>query len=181
MGVSPQTSGPATTSRRRLLLFMALLVVAVGITAAYFLRRRELRRNESGNGGTSIPSAGSGTTDTSSSPRNSRKSVAILGFKNLSGRPNTAWLSTALSEMLTSELAAGEKLLTISGESVARVKNDLSLPETDSLASDTLARVHNNLGSDYVVLGSFLDLGDGSEVGVDLRFRTLPPDKWLPP
>jgi len=101
----------------------------------------------------------------------SRSSVAILGFKNLSGRPDTAWLSTALSEMLTSELAAGEKLLTISGESVARVKNDLSLPETDTLASDTLSRVRKNLGSDYVILGSYLDLGDGSDVRVDLRLQ----------
>jgi len=73
--------------------------------------------------------------------------------------------------MLTAELAAGEKLLTISGENVARVKNDLSLPETDSLAADTLARVRKNLGSDFVVLGSYLDLGDGSEIRVDLRMQ----------
>lgn len=73
--------------------------------------------------------------------------------------------------MLTSELAAGEKLLTISGENVARVKNDLALPETDSLASDTPSNLRNNLGSDYVVLGSYLDLGDGSEVRVDLRLQ----------
>src|SRR2546426_8593571 len=32
-----------------------------------------------------------------------------LGFKNLSGRPDEAWLSTALSEMLTTELAAGDR------------------------------------------------------------------------
>ena len=100
-----------------------------------------------------------------------RHSVAILGFKNLSGRPDTAWLSTALSEMLTTELGAGEKLLTISGENVARVKNDLALPETDSLAADTLARVRKNLGSDFVVLGSYLDLGDGSDIRVDLRVQ----------
>jgi hypothetical protein len=37
------------------------------------------------------------------------------------------------------------------------VKNDLSLPETDTLAADTPPRVRNNLGSDYVVLGSYLD------------------------
>jgi tetratricopeptide (TPR) repeat protein len=51
------------------------------------------------------------------------------------------------------------------------VKNDLALPETDSLASDTLSNLRNNLGSDYVVLGSYLDLGDGSEVRVDLRLQ----------
>src|SRR5687767_10203247 len=30
-----------------------------------------------------------------------RRSVAVLGFKNLSGRADSAWLSTALGEMLT--------------------------------------------------------------------------------
>ena len=38
-------------------------------------------------------------------------SVAVLGFKNVSGRPEAAWLSTALSEMLTTELASDHKLL----------------------------------------------------------------------
>ncbi len=105
--------------------------------------------------------------------RPARQSVAVLGFKNLSGHPDTAWLSTALSEMLTTELAAGENLLTISGESVARVKSDLSLPEQDTLAADTLARVHQNLGSDFVVLGSYLELGSepNESIRVDLRLQ----------
>ena len=33
-----------------------------------------------------------------------RPSVAVMGFKNLSGRPQSAWLSTALTEMLSTEL-----------------------------------------------------------------------------
>ena len=37
-----------------------------------------------------------------------RRSVAVLGFKNLAGREDQAWISTALAEMLTTELAAGE-------------------------------------------------------------------------
>src|SRR5262249_31603309 len=51
-------------------------------------------------------------------PSKTRRSVAVLGFKNLSGRADEAWLSTALSEMLTTELAAGEKLRTIPEENV---------------------------------------------------------------
>ena len=34
-----------------------------------------------------------------------RRSVAVLGFKDLSGRPATAWLSPALAEMLSTEQA----------------------------------------------------------------------------
>ena len=37
-----------------------------------------------------------------------RRSFAVLGLKNLSGKRDEAWLSTALSEMLATELAAGE-------------------------------------------------------------------------
>src|SRR4029077_13483310 len=52
----------------------------------------------------------------SNQPVKMRRSVAVLGFKNLSQRQDAAWLSTSLAEMLTTELGAGEKLRTISGE-----------------------------------------------------------------
>src|SRR5713226_4345202 len=94
-----------------------------------------------------------------------RRSVAVLGFKNVSGRAEAAWISPALSEMLTTELAAGEKLRTISGENVARAKADLSISDSDGLATDTLQRVSKNLGSDLVVLGSYVDLGQEAEIG----------------
>ncbi|HKD39336.1 MAG TPA: serine/threonine-protein kinase, partial [Myxococcaceae bacterium] len=40
-------------------------------------------------------------TDVPAAASKSRRSVAVLGFKNLSGRPEEAWFSSALSEMLT--------------------------------------------------------------------------------
>jgi TolB-like protein/Tfp pilus assembly protein PilF len=102
-----------------------------------------------------------------------RRSVAVLGFRNTSGRAEAAWLSTGLSEMLTTELGTGEHLRTVAEENVARAKLDLSLSDADSLAKDTLTRVRNNLGTDYVVLGSFVDLGKdaGGQVRVDMRLQ----------
>jgi serine/threonine protein kinase len=47
-----------------------------------------------------------------------RPTIAVLGFKNLSGKPEVAWISPALSQMLSTELTAGEKLLTIPSEEV---------------------------------------------------------------
>jgi hypothetical protein len=38
--------------------------------------------------------------------RSGRQVVAVLGLKNVAGRPEAAWLETALAEMLTTELAA---------------------------------------------------------------------------
>jgi TolB-like protein len=102
-----------------------------------------------------------------------RPSVAVLGFKNLSGRADSGWVSTALAEMLTTELAAGGGLRTIPGEKVANVKNDLSLPEADALTRETLVRARRNLGSDYVILGSYLDLGGNGnqQIRLDVKLQ----------
>jgi eukaryotic-like serine/threonine-protein kinase len=99
-----------------------------------------------------------------------RRSVAVLGFKNLSGNPEKSWLSTALSEMLTTELSQGDQLRTIPGESVAQMKLSLSLPEAESFSQKTLERIRQNLGSDDVILGSYLPLGDGL-LRLDLRLQ----------
>jgi serine/threonine protein kinase/tetratricopeptide (TPR) repeat protein len=112
-------------------------------------------------------------TGSTSLPPGSRRSVAVLGFKNLSARPDTAWISTALSEMLATELGAGEQLRTVSGETVARMKTDLVLSDMDSLAPDSLQRVRRYLNTDFVVLGSYLDLGQGAkgQIRLDLRMQ----------
>jgi TolB-like protein len=102
-----------------------------------------------------------------------RRSVALLGFKNLSGRAERAWLSVALAEMLSTELAAGGKLRTIPGENVARMKIELALTDAESLAPDTLGRIRANVGTDLVVLGAYLALGDkgGQKIRLDLRVQ----------
>src|SRR5262249_1582029 len=102
----------------------------------------------------------------------SRPSIAVLSFKNLTGQADAAWLATALSEMLTTELAAGEKLRAIPGENVARMSTELSLPESGSFNSDTLSRIRNYLGADVVIDGSYLVLnGNPTKVRMDLRLH----------
>ena len=108
--------------------------------------------------------------EAASSQVSRRRTIAVLGFQNLSGKPEQSWLSTALSEMLTTELSQGDQLRTIPGESVAQMKLSLSLKDADSYGRETLNRIRQNLGSDNVVLGSYLSLGDG-QVRVDLRLQ----------
>ena len=102
-----------------------------------------------------------------------RTAVAVLGFKNLSGREDEAWISTALSEMLDAQLAAWQQLRVVSSEDVARMKIDLSLPAADSFSRDTLRKIRTHLGSDIVVLGSYLDTGKdtGGKIRVDVRLQ----------
>jgi serine/threonine protein kinase/tetratricopeptide (TPR) repeat protein/TolB-like protein len=102
-----------------------------------------------------------------------RRSVAILGFKNLSGRSETAWLSTAFSEMLATELAAGEQLRMVPRETVARTKIDLGLLDAESVPGSALERIRKNLGSGLVVVGSYLDGGatGGGRIRLDVRLQ----------
>jgi eukaryotic-like serine/threonine-protein kinase len=147
-------------------------VVAAGVLALLamsFLALSIQRRSQRPLAGVTKANEGAGP----SSSMKSRRSVAVLGFKNLSGRPEHEWLSTALSEMLTTELAAGERLRAIPEENVARMKVELALKETEALATDSLARVRNNLGADMVVVGAYLGLGDeaGGQIRLDVRLQ----------
>jgi tetratricopeptide (TPR) repeat protein/tRNA A-37 threonylcarbamoyl transferase component Bud32 len=102
-----------------------------------------------------------------------RRSVAVLGFENLSRSPGTEWLSAGLAEMLSSELGADGSLRIVPGENVARARLELGLGETRSLAGDTLARVRAQLGSDDVVLGSFavLESPAGRRIRLDIKLQ----------
>src|SRR6202050_4424143 len=100
-----------------------------------------------------------------------RRSIAVLGFRNLSGRPEEGWLSTALAEMLSTELVAGEKLRLVSGEDIARAKLDLPLPDPNSLSRNTLVRLHKDLDSDLIVLGSYTVVGEKPEIRIRLDLR----------
>lgn len=106
-------------------------------------------------------------------PLNVRPSVAVLGFQNLSGQPSAEWLSTALTEMLSTELAAGGRLRTVPGELVSRVKLEMALPNPQTLTRPTLGRLRENLSADYVVFGSYLTIGEGAatKVRLDLRLQ----------
>jgi serine/threonine protein kinase/tetratricopeptide (TPR) repeat protein len=102
-----------------------------------------------------------------------RPTVAVLGFKNQMAIPQSDWVSTSLSDMLASELAAGDLLVPTPGESVTRMKTDMALPNEASFAPDTIKKVGSFLNCDYVVYGSFLDPGpsNGGTVRLDVRLQ----------
>ncbi|MEW6367323.1 MAG: protein kinase [Acidobacteriota bacterium] len=105
------------------------------------------------------------------SPRTPRPSVAVLGFRNLSGQQDTRWLSKAFSEMLNTELGAGEKVRLVPDEVVERSKTELGLRGADSLTEDALARLRANLNADFVVVGSYVALARGGSTQIRLDTR----------
>jgi tetratricopeptide (TPR) repeat protein len=72
--------------------------------------------------------------------------------------------------MLTTELGQGDQLRTIPGESVAQMKASLSLPDAESFSAPTLTRIRQNLGSDDVVIGAYVPLGNGL-LRLDVRLQ----------
>jgi DNA-binding winged helix-turn-helix (wHTH) protein/tetratricopeptide (TPR) repeat protein len=136
-----------------------LLLLALGVTAGS--RYQRLRHSEQPVS-PSLPMA-----------IRPRRSVAVLGFQNLSGQSDPAWLSTAFSEMLTTELGAGDQLRMVSSEEVANMKTSLAPLNGGTLSRDTLAKVRQSLGADMVVLGSYSDLGKKSrgQIRIDIRLQ----------
>lgn len=100
-----------------------------------------------------------------------RTSVAVLGFANLEGKESDAWLSTALSEMFSTELAEGGKLRLIPGEEVSKARPPFLLPE--SFSRETLNRLRQQLGADVVLVGSYVILTENraTKLRVDLRLQ----------
>jgi serine/threonine protein kinase/tetratricopeptide (TPR) repeat protein len=139
-----------------------LLVAITGAGIKYRQRLSSWPRQEAAHS-TDLPAA--------TQPLPAGRSVAVLGFRNISGRRDAAWLSTALSEMMTTELAAGKKLRTIPGEDVSRMKRELALGDPDSLPPAMLTKVGTNLGTEIVVVGSYSDLPDDAVGRIRINVR----------
>ena len=134
------------------------IIAALAFAGSHF--RRSLR-----------PSLSPLPVNSSSSSLKLRRSIAVLGFRNVAGGANNAWLSAAFTEMLSTELAANGDFRLISGEDVANVKHDLSLTVDDTLAKKTLAQLRSDLGVDVVVVGSYTLMDDGGKNRIRLDIR----------
>jgi len=150
-------SKPSRARRRSLLIgvlvaFAAAVVIAVGGPALWkqFV----------------TPTAQEGTV-VESAPR---QTVAVLGLTNLTGGEETEWVSTALAELLTTEMGVGEELRTLGGHEVARVRRDMG-PWDGDPTTEIVARLHRQLGADLVVAGSYSIVGAPADglLRVDLR------------
>lgn len=162
---------PATRRVWAYVAGLTALLLALGLTAYRFL---VIPRHKVGSL-SNAPKNNAANTNVGSSGQVShlRRSVAVLAFRNLSKRPDEAWLSTALPEMLSTELAAGEQLRMVPTEDVTRAQMELPVGDADSLSAETLAKLRSELGSDVVVIGSYTVIGEKAQqrIRVDLRIQ----------
>ena len=154
-----ETADPAGTYWRNSLTFgiAIVLLVVLGVASYHRLTSADERKSVQQSQPQVVP----------------RTSIAVIGFNNASGRAEDAWLSTAFSEMLSTELAAGEKLRLVSGEDVVNLRLSSPWPQTDTLAPQTTARIGIALNSDLLVLGSYTNAGkpENAQVRLDVRLQ----------
>jgi DNA-binding winged helix-turn-helix (wHTH) protein/tetratricopeptide (TPR) repeat protein len=148
----------APFSTLRIGLGVAVIFAILGL--ATLVRPRLIGRTPKGE-----PASASAATVTA------RRSVAVLGFHNASGQKESAWLSTALSEMLSKELGAGDQLRLVSGEEVANLGHRTDWTISAELTPDTTSRLGATLASDLLVTGSYTVLGAGKSEKVRLDAR----------
>lgn len=161
MASKEQLAGSSQSKRRSVFAF-SVIIVLVSLAAFFVFHKRHVP----------LPNP---TTQSTVDQGSIRRSVAVLGFQNASGRPGDAWFSTALSEMLRTELSAGGKMRVVPGENVAQFRIDSPWSQTDSLSRQTASRIGDTLDSDVLVLGSYAAVGDlqGGTVRVDFRLQDV--------
>jgi tetratricopeptide (TPR) repeat protein/DNA-binding winged helix-turn-helix (wHTH) protein len=102
-----------------------------------------------------------------------RRSVAVLEFRNLSGRGDEAWLATALSDWLTTDLSSGDQLRIPSSDNIARAERELSLTPIDVLNRESLSKIGRILNTDYVLVGTYGLVGSDSNRRIRLDLQLL--------
>jgi len=101
-----------------------------------------------------------------------RRSIAVENFRNVSGDPDDAWLSTALADWLTTDLSAGDQVRAIPVDKVARAEIELGLANRDPFSRETLNAIRKNLGSDLVISGSYTTVpGSADSLRLDVRLQ----------
>jgi DNA-binding winged helix-turn-helix (wHTH) protein/tetratricopeptide (TPR) repeat protein/TolB-like protein len=154
----PEPAGP----RRNPLIFISVsaVVVLIALGAVWFARHRKetAARAPAMHSEAAVPL---------------RETLAVLGFQNVSGRAEDAWLATAFSEMLRTELAGGEKLRLVSGEDVANLRLSAPWSQSSSLDQETTSRLGAELNSELLVLGSYTTVGnaDHRQLRLDVRLQ----------
>ncbi len=105
--------------------------------------------------------------------RHAVRTVAFVGFNNLSRNTKDAWIAPAMIEMLGAELNVAQDLRVVPDEMVRDASTDVAPPAAGGYAPQTLARLRRRLDADYIVSGSYLVAGaeDDAPLRIDIALQ----------
>jgi serine/threonine protein kinase/predicted Zn-dependent protease len=98
-----------------------------------------------------------------------KPSLAVVYFENKTGDESLDEWSTALPDLLTTDLSQSRLLRVLSGDKIYSVLKKLNLHETKRYSTDDLVRVANEGPAEYTVSGSFIKAGSQLLVSATLQ------------
>lgn len=98
-----------------------------------------------------------------------RQSAAVLSLQDQKG--DAPWLSPVLAEMLSSELAAGEKIRMVPSSQVQRAQKDLGLNRPAEIQRGECRKLQEILSADYLIIGKYTAEGIGVDRKLHLELR----------
>ena len=127
--------------RKWIAIAAAVLVVVLGVAGYRVLSNR----------------TGAGNAAVQQAPA---MSLAIIPYHNNSGDPSLDWLSSSLSETLSTDIAPSSAVRQVSQSRIQQVLHDLKISPQQELDPSLLKRIADATNADTVVSGSYVKIGD---------------------
>ncbi len=140
----PAIKGLAGFRRQWMVAAAVVLIVALGVGGYFAISSR--RGKEA-----------SGTQQVATS-------LAIIPYFNDSGDANLNWLSSSLSETLSTDIAPSSAVRQVSQGRLQQVLRDLNISPQQELDPATLKRIANFTNADIVVTGKYRKVGDQIQI-----------------
>jgi tetratricopeptide (TPR) repeat protein/TolB-like protein/tRNA A-37 threonylcarbamoyl transferase component Bud32 len=145
--------------RWRFPLAIVAVVLVLAAWGIFEIRRREAEKR--GQDTAQQPAAGA------------RKSIAVLGFQNLSGRKDADSLGDILADSLWSQLDTGQVRF-IPPSRVEEMKQNFGVEsQSNALSQDQIVAIRKFLGADILVTGSYTVTGAADHAGIQWNIHLL--------
>jgi tetratricopeptide (TPR) repeat protein/tRNA A-37 threonylcarbamoyl transferase component Bud32 len=157
---TPSTLAAMTRFERwRFPLAIVALVLVLAALGSFEIRRREAEKR--GPAAAQQPATGA------------RKSIAVLGFQNLSGRKDADSLGDILADSLWSQLDTGQVRF-IPPSRVEEMKQNFGVEsQSNALSQDQIVAIRKFLGADILVTGSYTVTGAADHAGIQWNIHLL--------
>jgi tetratricopeptide (TPR) repeat protein len=101
-----------------------------------------------------------------------KQHVAVMGFRNNTSNSDVDWVAGDLADGIRTQLGDTDKLRVTSAQECATLWKNLGLSRLESFSKSTLSQLKQS-GADYVVVGSYRDLGKsgGSKIHVSVELQ----------
>ena len=95
------------------------------------------------------------------------KVLAIPSFTNLTGNEQYNWYNEALSDMLTTDISATNKVRVVSRNELKKILDEQKLSSSGLMSDQAQISIGNMLGANLIVSGSYTIIGD--KIRIDIK------------